>query len=590
MKKTRFAALALLVAMTAAGCTPKTSSSNTPSGNGLSRQEADALVAGFEKSLSGTVKLTYTADYTLDVVSESASAKGFARDIEDVTEITADFTAGNYYLHAKRVGYNKFKEEEKSTVEALVWKDGDTYKYLESTMGSEATLADEAAAVAKIAELMASVSKREGGYVTPQTLVYDGINKYEHREFLFSSKTVTVEDYFDDPVMNKTEDNGIKVESALQYVGYATDGGTSELSANPGANTVVITDAKGYVTSYVETFNDATLEMPIMTPAPVLHLTGEKKLEATYGATIERLTTIDHHATNGTIIIPANEKGKVEVFTCAPYAFTAMTKIRSGAEAPVGNWLCVKVTPAGSNTILNVSYAGKSETLVDPAQAGGYYCFTVVEGENSVVVNFEGSDTIPQVANITVDTTGANATYKGAVWFTLTNGAPGAMTPITDGTAPIGENNWVAISLEVEEGYEVDTVTCNGANSFFMSGFHCFRIAEAGDYPIVVTTKAAVENAIANVTVNLEGAEATLAGMVWFDLVNGAPNGFTPVENGQAPAAAGRWVAIQLAVNAGFVVDTVTCNGAAAFVLSGYYCFKIETAGDYPIVVTTKAA
>ena len=179
MKKTRFAALALLVAMTAAGCTPKTSSSNTPSGNGLSRQEADALVAGFEKSLSGTVKLTYTADYTLDVVSESASAKGFARDIEDVTEITADFTAGNYYLHAKRVGYNKFKEEEKSTVEALVWKDGDTYKYLESTMGSEATLADEAAAVAKIAELMASVSKREGGYVTPQTLVYDGINKYE---------------------------------------------------------------------------------------------------------------------------------------------------------------------------------------------------------------------------------------------------------------------------------------------------------------------------------------------------------------------------------------------------------------------------
>ena len=109
----------------------------------------------------------------------------------------------------------------------------------------------------EIAELMAKVSKREAGSVTPETLVYDGINSYEHREFLLNSKTVTVEDYFDDPVMTKTDDNGIKVESALEYVAYTTDGGVSELSANPGANTTVITNAKGFVTSYVETFNDA---------------------------------------------------------------------------------------------------------------------------------------------------------------------------------------------------------------------------------------------------------------------------------------------------------------------------------------------
>ena len=127
MKKRNFAAFAMLVAMVAAGCKPTTSSSSAaPSGNGLSRQEADALVATFKDKVEGTVKVTYTADYTLDVVSESASAKGFARDIEDVTTIEADFTAGNYYLYAKREGYNKFAEETKSTVEALVWKDGDT--------------------------------------------------------------------------------------------------------------------------------------------------------------------------------------------------------------------------------------------------------------------------------------------------------------------------------------------------------------------------------------------------------------------------------------------------------------------------------
>ena len=103
MKKRNFAAFAMLVAMVAAGCKPTTSSSSAaPSGNGLSRQEADALVATFKDKVEGTVKVTYTADYTLDVVSESASAKGFARDIEDVTTIEADFTAGNYYLDAKR--------------------------------------------------------------------------------------------------------------------------------------------------------------------------------------------------------------------------------------------------------------------------------------------------------------------------------------------------------------------------------------------------------------------------------------------------------------------------------------------------------
>ena len=124
MKKAKIAiASALLVAAVATGC--------TPTDKQLNREKADALVETFENSVSGTVTLTYTADYKLDVVSESASAKAFAKTIKDVTTIEADFTAGNYYLHAKRVGRNLLTETEDKTVEALVWKDGDTYKYLE---------------------------------------------------------------------------------------------------------------------------------------------------------------------------------------------------------------------------------------------------------------------------------------------------------------------------------------------------------------------------------------------------------------------------------------------------------------------------
>ena len=193
MKKTKLAIVsaALMLAVTA-GCVkpqPSTSSSapapstSSQAQSGLTRKQADDLVATFEDKVAGTFKLTYTADYALDVVSESASAKGFARTIKDVTTIEGDFTAGNYYFHAKKVGRNLLKETEDKTVEALVWKDGDTYKYLEQNMGDVATLADEAAAVAKIAELMKKVSNREGGFLTPDSLVYEGINEYEHSEF-----------------------------------------------------------------------------------------------------------------------------------------------------------------------------------------------------------------------------------------------------------------------------------------------------------------------------------------------------------------------------------------------------------------------
>ena len=109
MKKAKIAiASALLVAAVATGC--------TPTDKQLNREKADALVETFEDSVSGTVTLTYTADYKLDVVSESASAKAFAKTIKDITTIEADFTAGSYYLHAKRVGRNLLTETEDKTV------------------------------------------------------------------------------------------------------------------------------------------------------------------------------------------------------------------------------------------------------------------------------------------------------------------------------------------------------------------------------------------------------------------------------------------------------------------------------------------
>ena len=582
MKKAKIAiASALLVAAVATGC--------TPTDKQLNREKADALVETFENSVSGTVTLTYTADYKLDVVSESASAKAFAKTIKDVTTIEADFTAGSYYLHAKRVGRNLLTETEDKTVEALVWKDGDTYKYLESTMGDAQALANEAAAVEKIAELMKKVTNREAGFLTPNSLIYSEINTYEHAEFLLNSKTVTVDEYFEDPTsMVQKVEGGLEVKSDLEYVAYQTDGGVSELSGQPGANTSVTTNEKGYVTNYEITYNDAQLAMPIMTPAPVLHLTGSRKLEAAYGSTLTKLNTIDHHATTGTIVIPENNKGLVEVYTCVPGGFTSMTKVNSGAEVNVGDWLCVKVTPAGSNTVLAVSYAGKSETLVPPAQAGGYYCFTVVEGEKQVTVNFEGSDVLAQIAKISVSTEGSQATSKGVVWFPLNGNAPGAMTPVTNGEAPTAANNWFAVSLSVAEGYEIDTVTCNGKSAFVLSGYYCFQIATPGEYNVVVKTKVAGANtdaAVVNVTAN-PNCESIV--VKHFDV--SAPTNQTAIENGgEVPFGDSKWICVIVTPKAGYKVQSITVNGTATQTFGGMQCASVKTAGTYEVVVTVVA-
>ena len=602
MKKSRLAIVsaAVLLAAVATGCTPSTnptSSNAAPTtsqqaSNVLTRAQADDLVATFEEKVAGTVKLTYTADYKLEVVSESASAKAFARDIEDETTIELDLTAGSYYLHAKRVGRNALTETENKTVEALVWHDGTSYKFLESTMGDAQALADDAAALAKIDELVKKVSNREGGYLTLSSLVYNGINTYEHANFLLNSKTVTVEEYFDDPVsMKKTDGNGIEVKSELQYVAYQTDGGVSELSGNPGANTTVVTNEKGYVTDFEITYNDAQLEMPIMNPAPVLHLTGSRVLDAEYGATLTKLDTIEHHATTALIGLPADStKGYAEVFTCAPFAFGAMKEVSATTECVVGDWLCIKVTPADGNTVLNVSYAGSSETLAPLAQTGGYYCFAVKEGNNSIAINYEGSATLPTTATV-VANFDAHSSINGAITtFTLTNGQPGNWGAATaEGAVTIGSSEWAAIKVNVEEGYEVESVKVNGKDAFALAGYYCVNTKLPKTYTFEVKTKEAssVGTNVAVVDV-IENTNCESIVVKSFDVAS--PTQQTVVaDGGEVPFGDSKWICVIVTPKAGYKVESITVNGNATQLYGGMQCASVKAAGTYEVVVTVVA-
>ena len=130
-----FVAGALLVGSTLASC-------------GGKKEETKPQETGLT-----TVKASYKAEYILDVTSEKPGELEFEREVSDDVTVEADFTPGNLYLYGKRVG-TELVEVPKTTYEVLVYKDGDSYKFLNSQMGAAVTLDSEEAAKAKINEYL----------------------------------------------------------------------------------------------------------------------------------------------------------------------------------------------------------------------------------------------------------------------------------------------------------------------------------------------------------------------------------------------------------------------------------------------------
>lgn len=554
---------ALLLA-TLVGCGPKT----------LKTEKAEEIISGFDTTLTGTVKATYAADYVLDVQSESASAKAFAETVKKTVTIEADYTAGGLYLYA---GYTAGETK----TEALVYQDAGKYYYVESTMGDPAALADEAAALAKMDELIIKVSKTKAGWASTESFLYTGALAYEHRQFLLDSTNVPVEDMDDTRTFVQNEDKGLTISSTMSYVGYTTDAGVSELSAQTegkvGSKVTVTTDAAGHVVSFNETYDEAKLEMPIMTPAPLLTLTGSHSLTAEYGAEITKKATIDHEAAIGTVTyesIKADRKGKIDVYTTVPGVMdpTKWTKVNSGDELKVGDWLCIKVTPAEGNTVKSITYANSSQTLVPPVQAGGFYCFAVVPGAQEIGQNYDGSATIPVTAAVTVKKDSGVKSYE------LGYMVPPAYNDITKVTTEVPVGKWLTVKVEVEEGYVVDKVLVGETElQTYGSPYYCLNVTSGDAIEVNIKTKTESGEAASNAT--LKVAAATNGSYKVYTCAPYAFTAMTEVTDG-AELVAGNWLCVMPTAAAGYEVANVAHNGSTKLLADlatakGFYCFSI---------------
>lgn len=434
-------------------------------------KSAAEIINGFSKELTGTVQFTYTAKY--DVTVDNKALSNFEHSIDDVTTGEYDLTVGNLYLHVVRNGKDKGVANK---AEALVYKAESDYFYLTNVMENPTKLASEEAARAKIDEFLVKISHNNAGDISTSTALYGDANSYFHREFGLSTGNIAADEFLDAEPTAKVEGEGVQFDATSSYIGYNTDGGVSDFPGAEGKKAgvyTVQTNASGYVTSYTEAIH-AQLAMPIMNPAPVVSIEGTRAYSATYGQAIEKKSAIDHQLTKGTVSIPSPDNAIVEAFT-APTIGGEKTAVTNGAEVVVGQYLAVKVTPAGSNKIVRVTLGTTS--LEKPSDDGFFY-FEIQEGVNKVGVNIEGSDKNPtvKVGTYTLpEGTGCEFDVK-----TCAAGDWGNMVKADPNNLTVGKI--LAVKVTAPEGKTVAAVKCNGKtavpNGQPMMGFWCFSIVE----------------------------------------------------------------------------------------------------------------
>ncbi len=548
--------------------------------------DAATLVGGFENKVNTTVKLTYVTNYKVDVVRPGADASGmasFKRDVVATAVVEMDL-GEDLYIKVTKTRQDKLIDETAVKTEEIMYKKDGKYYY----QTSSSVAVEVADAAAKLAEIFETATYEQIGGLTLDALVYNSLDKeYELKVFALSDTFLAYE--LADPTYAAGENGGLKVTYKPDYVGYRTDGGWSDFPGvdnAPAANIEILTNNKGYVTSMKETYNNASLVFNIMSNPPTVTISGERSFTASYGEAITKAESVEL-APSKAVYEEANG-GSFVVMTCPMGQFSNMSPVANGGALTMGNILCIKPTANEGYEVVKVVVNGSETPMINPAQAGGFYCYSIVPGDNTIEVMFRTVD--PTVAVVDVK----NNTEVNYMLQSFTYGAngPEGYTTITDGVITPGASIFGAILVTSND--EV-VVTVNGVETSInipvptgTGKYYCFAVKEGGKYDVVISKpgEAVSGNGIVKVT-NNSGYDYQLQSFVY---VNGAPSDYKVIENGEIEPGASVFGAIVISAD---TPVTVTVNGAATNVnipSNGvvFYCFAVKEGGEFNVVITAQ--
>lgn len=568
-----------------ASCGDDTTTSVSPNTTPVvnNNSEIEDLVKGFDSSINTTVKLTYNAAYNVDVDANGGSANmsSFKHQIRSTTEIEMDL-GSDLYIKTKKTSKDLLVGNDETVTEALLYKSGDKYYYETSTSKAQEVVASEARA--KVNEIISSVTKEQAGSIDLDTLLYNNLDKSYELSYIGLSDTF-VESDLNDPTYLKNSSNGLNVEYKAEYVGYQTDGGISDFSNSTDGYAATLnleTNNKGYVTSWKETYNNASLDFAIMTPAPTVSITGERNFTASYGDSIVKESSLNQ--VSATLNCGTSTGGTYVVKVCAMGDFQNMTEVTNGDALEVGKVLCIKPTADSGKEVDTVTVNSSTTPLTSPSQAGGFYCFNVIEGENIVSVTFKDAapvdDTKGTVTIPTINTASVKVYTCAPYGFT-------SMTEVTNG-GEVTVGNWICIKVTAAGNNTITSVKLNGSAQTLTDpsnagGYYCFTASQTNEITVEVNGTDVFTGDI-NVT-NASNVNYTLMSMVYGQT---GPTDYQTITNGKIEPASSKFGCIVVDSS---VKVTVTVNGTATTInipANGvtYYCFAVKTAGTYEVVIT----
>ena len=541
--------------------------------------DASALVGTFADKVDTTVKLTYVTNYKVDVVRPGADASGmdsFKRDVVATATVEMDLGA-DLYIKVTKSRQDKLIDATALVTEELLYKAEDGKYYYQTSSAKAVEVAD---AAAKLAEIFANATYEQVGGLTLDALVYNSLDKSYELKVIALSDTFMEEDLAD-PTYAEGANGGLKVTYAPDYVGYRTDGGWSDFPGVDGAaaNVEILTNNKGFVTSMKETYNNASLVFNIMSNPPTVTISGQRSFTATYGEALNKVTSVDFAPSKA--VFADAFGGTFAVMTCAMGDFGNLVPVVDGGALEMGKLICVKPTANEGYEVDKVIVNGVDTPITNPANAGGFYCYQVGPGTNTIEVLFKAS--VPTNGVVTVD----NKTSYDYQLQSFTYGAtgPSDYQVITDGIIVPGASIFGAIVIDStkEVVVYVNGVATN-VNIPAGPSTYCFSVKTGGAYDVVITEKGAAVpgNATVNVT-NNTSYDYQLQSFTYA----GAPTDYKVVENGEIEPGAAIYGAIVVSADTPVVV---VVNGTATSVnipAGGivYYCFSVKEAGEFNVVI-----
>lgn len=442
----------------------------------LSQADVDKKVAAFSGAPT-VVEATFKQNYELKINDSRTFLQSFAAKVNDETKIELDFSEGNVYYYAKRTSGS-------SVVEHLLRKEGNAYEYY-TTSTLKKTVEGDTAAIAKVNEMLKSLTYRTGGYADKDIFNYDA--EWLQEYVLLGSENVETSDskYFSYKY-SETKDKGLKIEADLQLVGYFGDMGTFEFGVNDthtGSSVVLETSKEGYIVNFEQTLNNH-LDMALFDPPAPLDLEGSRSLSATYNGTLNKKAEITQNLVPGTIVLPTIENATITSYDFKNGDFSTLAV--PSTTVSVGNYVVVKVTPAEGYEVDYVKVNNDDTTLMN-----GFYSY-MKEAESgktymvSAAVKKVGGEDLPKTSAIVLPTVEHATITSYDFNFASFSGLDKPSLTVTAG-------NFVAIKVVCDAGYAVDYVKVNDTETALQNGYYVLMAAAvAGStYNVSVALKAA---------------------------------------------------------------------------------------------------